>query len=69
MRQEELRELASFYGYDFVDISDRYPYNQRKGKTYGLYCRRYLHLEVAYASTTQIKDYLKKLGTKKLEKP
>lgn len=68
MKRSEIKKLAAYYGFDFLDISDRYPYSNRKGKTYGLYCRRDQHLEAAYTTTTQIKKYLEKLGEKNSKK-
>lgn len=55
----EMTELANYYGYDLIDISDRYPYTERRGKTYGLYDRRQPKiLACAYSTLPQIKQYL-----------
>ncbi|MEY3870072.1 MAG: hypothetical protein RLZZ338_3963 [Cyanobacteriota bacterium] len=45
---ETLREKASFYGFDLIELSERSPYNLRKTRTFGLIDRRNSTLFCAY---------------------
>lgn len=53
-----LEELANHYGYDFVELTGKLGYESRKGKVFGLRDRRDGTIACAYATTTQIKEYL-----------
>jgi hypothetical protein len=47
-RIQALKEKVSFYGFDLVELSDRFPYNQRTTRTFGLIDRRLDCLVCAY---------------------
>jgi hypothetical protein len=47
-RMQDLREKASFYGFELVELSDKSPYNLRATRTFGLIDRRNGSLFCAY---------------------
>ncbi|NJM23808.1 MAG: hypothetical protein HC907_37010 [Richelia sp. SM1_7_0] len=40
MKFSEIQQLANFYGFDLKDVSNIYPYSERKGQTIGISDRR-----------------------------
>ncbi|NJO30181.1 MAG: hypothetical protein HC874_23590 [Richelia sp. SL_2_1] len=58
MKISELQEVANFYGFDVNDISDRIGYQNRKGKTYGIFDRRDGRLVASYAAANpKLKEF------------
>lgn len=57
-RIDEVAEKASFLGYQFIDLSDRYDYRDRKYRTFGLVDRRTGILACAYSVLADIEKYL-----------
>lgn len=57
-RINELAEKASSLGYQFIDLSERYDYCDRKYRTYGLIDRRTTKLACAYAVIADIDKFL-----------
>ena len=54
-------ELANYYGFDIIDVSNLFPYNQRKGKTYALKDRRSKEFACTYSCKKQIYEHIVKL--------
>lgn len=63
LKLEELIAFADRYGYDLVDVSQRYPYNQRKRPALALVDRRDKTYACVYSTKEQIKKFLDKLGS------
>ncbi|PJE45200.1 MAG: hypothetical protein CUR32_00960 [Flavobacterium sp.] len=57
-RIQEIEIKANFLGFDFVDLSEQWPYSERKYKTYGLIDRRSRNLACAYSLLSDIERYL-----------
>jgi hypothetical protein len=61
---QDLEQSLSFLGLSLVDISDRPPYNERKGKTYGVF--QGAQMLCSYATPRQIRDWMtRKISSKK----
>ena len=60
-RIEEVTDKASFLGYEFINLSQRYDYVERKYETYGLIDRRNNRLACAYSLLADIEKFLKQV--------
>jgi hypothetical protein len=56
---QKLAEKASFFGYQLIDLSERYDYCDRKYATYGLIDHRNNRLACAYSLIPDIERFLK----------
>ena len=59
-RIQEVTDKASFLGYEFINLSQRYDYVERKYETYGLVDRRNKILACAYSLLEDIEKFLQK---------
>ncbi|TAG98746.1 MAG: hypothetical protein EAZ18_00275 [Oscillatoriales cyanobacterium] len=63
-RIAEVAAKASLLGYEFINLSQRYDYVDRKYETYGLIDRRNNRLACAYSLLVDIEKFLQKRKVK-----
>lgn len=60
-RLSNLKEIASYYGFDVNDVSNQYPYSERSGITYGIFDRRTNQMTASYhAASPKLYKYFDK---------
>jgi hypothetical protein len=55
MKLIEIKELASYYGYDYTELTGKAGYETRKRKTYALKDRRDGSIACAYATPRKLR--------------
>ena len=60
--KQELIDLASYYGFDLVHAKDHPDYSDRKAGVFILTDRRTNLIACTYATSTQVKNYLKRFS-------
>lgn len=57
---DTLNFVLRFLDLELQDVSDRYPYNQRKGTTWAVYDSESDRILCSYSTLPQIRDWLKR---------